>query len=94
MAFTVMDTTTLQARNYTTPGDVTLSGESLAHRLLKLELVDAVRLAGWNAQLEVSGDGWRADVLASKPTSSRRIAREAQLSEPPRLPWRLSIHGG
>ncbi len=23
MAFTVMDTTTLQARNYTTPGDVT-----------------------------------------------------------------------
>ena len=26
MAFTVMDTTTLQARNYTTPGDVTRSG--------------------------------------------------------------------
>ncbi|MDF2698427.1 MAG: pSRTUE45b [Labilithrix sp.] len=57
-----------------------LSGESLAHRLLKVELVHAIRAAGWDAQLEVPGDGWRADVLASDAASSRRMAWEAQLS--------------
>ncbi|GIG26908.1 hypothetical protein Cde04nite_31520 [Cellulomonas denverensis] len=57
-----------------------LSGESLAHRLLKVELAHAIRAAGWDAQLEVPGEGWRADVLASHPASSRRMAWEAQLS--------------
>lgn len=60
--------------------DCALSGESLAHRLLKVELASAIREAGWDAQLEVAGDGWRADVLATDPGSSRRIAWEAQLS--------------
>lgn len=60
--------------------DCALSGESLAHRLLKVELASAIREAGWDARLEVAGDGWRADVLATDPRSSRRIAWEAQLS--------------
>jgi competence protein CoiA len=57
-----------------------LLGESMAHRLLKLELVTAVRDAGWQARLEVSGDGWRADVLAISPDGTDRMAWEAQLA--------------
>jgi competence protein CoiA len=48
--------------------------------LLKIELASAIRGAGWDARLEVAGDGWRADVLATDPASSRLIAWEAQLS--------------
>ncbi|MFD6326800.1 competence protein CoiA family protein [Streptomyces sp. NPDC058442] len=59
----------------------TLAEESMAHHLLKLELAQAARGAGWLAELEVSGpDGrWRADVLAST-ASGRRVALEAQLA--------------
>lgn len=59
----------------------TLAEESMAHHLLKLELAQAARAAGWMAELEVSGrDGrWRADVLASTATR-RRVALEAQLA--------------
>ncbi|MEV8034664.1 competence protein CoiA [Streptomyces sp. NPDC086182] len=59
----------------------TLAEESMAHHLLKLELAQAVRAAGWMAELEVSGpDGrWRADVLTST-ASGRRIALEALLA--------------
>ncbi|MGA5207951.1 hypothetical protein [Streptomyces variegatus] len=59
----------------------TLAEESIAHHLLKLELAQAARAAGWFAELEVSGpDGrWRADVLAST-AGGRRIALEAQLA--------------
>lgn len=56
------------------------AGESLAHRLLKLELVSAARAAGWQAELEVAGSGWRADVLAISP-EGRRVAWEAQLAQ-------------
>lgn len=58
-----------------------LAEESMAHHLLKLELAQAARAAGWMAELEVSGpDGrWRADVLAST-ANSRRVALEAQLA--------------
>lgn len=55
-------------------------GESVAHRLLKLELASAIREAGWHADLEVPGNGWRADVLATSPDGCRRIAWEAQLA--------------
>lgn len=57
-------------------------GESVAHHLLKLELLTAARDAGAHAELEVRGpDGsWRADVLASDPAGAWRMALEAQLS--------------
>lgn len=59
-----------------------LAGESMEHRLLKLELAAAVRDAGWHAALEVPGPGghWRADVLAVSPDGMLRMAWEAQLS--------------
>nr|WP_229882185.1 competence protein CoiA family protein [Streptomyces alanosinicus] len=59
-----------------------LAGESMEHRLLKVELVTAVREAGWHGALEVSApDGrWRADVMATSPDGTLRMAWEAQLS--------------
>ena len=54
--------------------------ETIAHRLLKVELASAVRAAGWHAELEVPGRGWRADVLATRPDGGRRFAWEAQLA--------------
>jgi competence protein CoiA len=59
-----------------------LSRETLEHHLLKLELTTAVREAGWYATLEVSSTPrtWRADVLATSPDGSSRMAWEAQLS--------------
>ena len=59
-----------------------LAGESMEHRLLKLELVLAARDAGWHAELEVpaSSGRWRADVLVTSPDGSQRTAWEAQLS--------------
>lgn len=58
-----------------------LVGETMAHRLLKLQLASAIREAGWYAELEVAGDGWRADVLATSPDGARRMAWEAQLAQ-------------
>ena len=60
--------------------DCSQAGESLEHHLLKQELASAVRAAGWHAELEVPGDMWRADVLATSPDGSLRMAWEAQLS--------------
>lgn len=57
-----------------------LSGESIAHRLLKVELASAIRAAGWHVELEMPGDGWRADVLATSPDGITRMAWEAQLA--------------
>ncbi|GAB7005269.1 hypothetical protein JCM18899A_27420 [Nocardioides sp. AN3] len=61
--------------------DCSLVGETRAHRLLKLQLASAIRDAGWYAELEVAGDGWRADVLATSPDGARRMAWEAQLAQ-------------
>lgn len=58
-----------------------LVGETMAHRLLKLQLASAIRDAGWYAELEVAGEGWRADVLATSPDGGRRMAWEAQLAQ-------------
>ncbi|MFF3113607.1 competence protein CoiA [Kitasatospora sp. NPDC057904] len=55
------------------------TGESLEHHHLKRALAHAARTAGWHAAVEVPGDGWRADVLATAP-DGRRLALEAQLS--------------
>ena len=57
-----------------------LNGETMAHRLLKLELACAVRDAGWRAQLEATGPGFRADVLAVSPDGADRVVWEAQLA--------------
>ncbi|MEU8765025.1 hypothetical protein [Streptomyces sp. NPDC048659] len=49
--------------------------------MLKLELAGAIRRADWYAELEVAAeDSWRADVMASSPDGTRRMAWEAQLS--------------
>ncbi|WP_052411049.1 competence protein CoiA family protein [Streptomyces olivaceus] len=57
-------------------------GESLEHHLLKLELAQAARAAGFHAEYEVGApDGsWRADVMATSADGTRRVALEAQLS--------------
>ena len=47
--------------------DCASNGESPDHRRLKVAVVEALRGAGWNAELEVSGPGWRADVLGIAP---------------------------
>lgn len=60
--------------------DCGLTGETIAHRLLKVELASAIRAAGWHAELEVPGNGWRADVLATSPDGTTRMAWEAQLA--------------
>lgn len=62
--------------------EIARQGESEAHHLLKLELASAARDAGADAELEVRApDGsWRADVLASDPAGTWRMALEAQLS--------------
>ncbi|MFF5019553.1 hypothetical protein [Streptomyces sp. NPDC001165] len=54
----------------------------MAHHLLKLELAAAARAAGAHCEMEVRGpEGvWRADVMASDPGGTWRIALEAQLS--------------
>ncbi|MFI2721409.1 competence protein CoiA family protein [Streptomyces collinus] len=64
------------------PPSCELSNESWEHHMLKLELVGAIRAAGWYAELEVPAkDGsWRADVMASSTDGAQRMAWEAQLS--------------
>jgi len=54
-------------------------GESESHEEAKLQILDICKKAGWNADIEVLGDGWRADVLAEHEFT--RIAFEIQLSK-------------
>jgi hypothetical protein len=53
-------------------------GETYQHLWAKAEVVHACVEAGWNVATEVAGDGWRADVLASRGTA--RVAFEVQWS--------------
>lgn len=62
-------------------GECPLRGESVEHRELKNEIARAARHLGWNATVEASGHGWRADVLATDPASSRSLVWEVQLSK-------------
>lgn len=64
------------------PPSCELSNESWEHHMLKLELAGAIRTAGWYAELEVPAEdgSWRADVMASSPDGTQRMAWEAQLS--------------
>lgn len=64
------------------PPSCELSNESWEHHMLKLELAGAIRAADWYAELEVPAEdgSWRADVMASSPDGTQRMAWEAQLS--------------
>ncbi|MFJ8510759.1 competence protein CoiA family protein [Streptomyces avermitilis] len=57
-------------------------GESIDHHLLKLELAQAARAAGFHAEYEVAAPdrSWRADVMATSVDGTQRVALEAQLS--------------
>jgi competence protein CoiA len=54
-------------------------GETPTHLALKAALAQAAISAGWVAEIEAGGDGWRADVLATGP-DGRRVALEAQVA--------------
>ncbi len=54
-------------------------GESARHLALKARFAAAFRAAGWCAELEVAGDGWRADVL-TWDGGAKRLAIEIQLA--------------
>jgi hypothetical protein len=54
------------------------AGETFQHLWAKAETLAACSEAGWNARTEVAGDGWRADVLASR--GDARLAFEVQWS--------------
>lgn len=55
------------------------SAESYDHAMLKKAVYDTCRAFGWEANLEVPGDGWQADVLARSGAAT--YAFEIQLSE-------------
>jgi hypothetical protein len=54
-------------------------GETARHLGLKALFAAAFRHAGWQADLEVAGDDWRADVLVCGP-QGERVAVEVQLA--------------
>jgi hypothetical protein len=54
--------------------------ESADHVDAKRTLVDELRESGWTIRTEECGPDWRADVLATSPNQSRRVAFEVQLS--------------
>ncbi|WP_251065318.1 competence protein CoiA family protein [Streptomyces sp. ISL-44] len=64
------------------PPSCSLTNESWEHHMLKLEMVTAIRGAGWFAELEVPAEdgSWRADVMAISTDGVQRMAWEAQLS--------------
>jgi hypothetical protein len=59
-------------------GDGCTAGETAQHLLAKALIVDAIRAAGWDAEPEVRGDGWVADVMATR--NGVRVAFEVQWS--------------
>lgn len=61
--------------------------ESAQHLLAKALLVQAATGAGWLAQPEVAGDGWVADVLATR--ESTKVAFEVQWSRQTADEYRL-----
>jgi hypothetical protein len=73
------------AHDHVSP-ECSLNGETAQHRYLKGALAEIVRSqSGWEATIEAaSGDAdqsdWRADVLAVRTTTGRRVAFEVQLA--------------
>jgi hypothetical protein len=53
-------------------------GETMEHLLLKARILRGCRNAGYEVDTEVDGDGWRADVLATK--GKIKVAFEVQWS--------------
>ncbi|MFE0351822.1 competence protein CoiA family protein [Streptomyces griseoluteus] len=64
------------------PETCTLANESPEHHLLKLQLANAARAAGFRSELEISSTvrNWRADVLVFDQQDRPFMALEAQLS--------------
>jgi len=60
--------------------------ESPAHVRAKAAIVEAARRARWSAEPEVPGDGFLADVVASR--GGRRVAFEVQLSPQAEVDYR------
>ena len=61
--------------------------ESLEHLLLKEKLLRGSITAGWQADVEVDGDGFRSDVMATD--GRRKIAFEVQWS---RVPFAIKVN--
>ena len=59
-------------------GTASTAPESVQHLTLKAEIAKTCAEAGWTVDVEARGDGWVADVLASR--AGRRIAFEVQWS--------------
>lgn len=59
-------------------GDGCSAGETAQHLLAKAIIVDAIIAAGWEAEPEARGDGWIADVMATR--DGVRVAFEVQWS--------------
>jgi hypothetical protein len=59
-------------------GDSCSAGESAQHLRAKAVIVEAIARAGWTAQTEVPGDGWVADVMATR--GDVRVVFEVQWS--------------
>lgn len=57
-----------------------MAGETIQHLKAKADIVKAALRAGYRAAPEIPGAGWRADVMASRPDGSGRIAFEVQWS--------------
>jgi hypothetical protein len=59
-------------------GDGCSAGETAQHLLAKAIIVDAIIAAGWEAEPEARGDGWVADVMATR--GAVRVVFEVQWS--------------
>lgn len=59
-------------------GNCSTEGETMEHLLLKARILRGCRNAGYDVDAEVNGDGWRADVLATK--GKIKVAFEVQWS--------------
>jgi competence protein CoiA len=84
----VLRTSKLGTRHFAhaSRGDCAWASETAQHLLAKRLIAEAVREALWEPLLEqagtsITGEEWRADVLALKPGSNARVAIEVQWSQ-------------
>jgi hypothetical protein len=67
-------------------GDQCSAGETPQHLLAKSLILQAIAAVGWTAEPEVAGDGWVADVMATR--GSTRVVFEVQWSRQSREDYR------